>query len=175
MNEAGLRLNRKKCQYLAPQVTYLGYRIDKEGFHPTDEKLQAVQAAPVPKNVTELKSYLGLLTYYGRFLPHLASTLAPLYSLLHQDVEWQWNMKEQEAFEKSKEFLLSFKVLIHFDPKLPMILACDASSYGIETVLAHKLPDGTEKPIDYASRTLSVAEKNIHKLKKKVYHVCLVY
>ena len=67
LSEAGLRLNRKTCQFLAPEVTYLGYRIDSEGLHPMDDKLRAVQAASVPRNVTELKSYLGLLTYYGRF------------------------------------------------------------------------------------------------------------
>ena len=167
LSEAGLRLNRKKCQFLAPEVTYLGYRIDSEGLHPTNDKLRAVQAAPVPRNVTELKSYLGLLTYYGRFLPHLPSTLAPLYSLLHQDVEWQWNLKEQEAFKRSKELLLSSKVLVHFDPKLPVVLACDASSYGIGAVLAHKLPDGTEKPIGFASRTLSAAEKQYSQIEKE--------
>ena len=70
LSEAGFRLHRK-CQFLAPEVTYLGYCIDSEGLHPTDDKLRAVQAASVPRNVTELKSYLGLLTYYGRFLPYL--------------------------------------------------------------------------------------------------------
>ena len=71
LEKTRLRLNRNKCQFLAPEVTYLGYRIDKEGLHPTDDKLRAVQAAPMPTNITELKSYLGLLMYYGRFLPHL--------------------------------------------------------------------------------------------------------
>ena len=80
LEKAGLRLNKKKCQFLASEVTYLGYRIDNEGLHPTNEKIRAVQLAPEPINVTELKSYLGLLTYYGRFLPHLPSTLAPLYA-----------------------------------------------------------------------------------------------
>ena len=121
LQQAGLRLNRKKCHFLAPQVTYLGYCIDSEGLDPTDEKLQAVQSASMPANVTELKSYLGLLTYYGRFLPHLPSTLAPLYALLHQGVEWSWGLKEQEAFQKSKDLLLSSKVLVHFDPKLPVV------------------------------------------------------
>ena len=160
-------MNRKKCQFLAPEVTYLGYCIDKEGLHPTDDKLRAVRAAPEPTNVTELKSYLGLLTYYGRFLPHLPSTLAPLYSLLRQGVEWKWDLKEQEAFQKSKDLLLSSKVLVHFDPKLPVVLACDASSYGIGAVLAHKLPDGTEKPIGFASRTLSPAEKQYSQIEKE--------
>ena len=93
LQKAGLRLNRK-CHFLAPQVTYLGYCIDSEGLHPTDEKLRAVQSAPRLTNVTELKSYLGLLTYYGRFLPHLPSTLEPLYAFLHQGVKWSWGLKE---------------------------------------------------------------------------------
>ena len=70
--------------FLVPSVTYLGYKIDSKGLHPTDEKLKAVQQAPEPSSVTELKAYLGLLTYYGRFLPHLPSVLAPLYTLLHK-------------------------------------------------------------------------------------------
>ena len=60
-----------------------------------------------------------------------------------QGVEWRWNLKKQEAFQKSKEMLLSSKVLVHFDPKLPVVLACDALSYGIGAVLIHKIPDGS--------------------------------
>ena len=92
-------------------------------------------------------------------MPHLPSTLAPLYALLHQGVEWSWGLKEQEAFQKSKVLLLSSKVLIHFDPKLPVVLACDASS--------HKMPDSTEKPIGFASRTLSVAEQQYSQIEKE--------
>ena len=110
LQEAGLRLNRKKCKFLAPAVTYLGYRIDSEGLHPTEQKLKAVQLAPEPTNVTELKAYLGLLTYYGRFLPHLPSVLAPLYVLLQTDILWKWTPTEQEAFKRSKELLLSSTV-----------------------------------------------------------------
>ena len=167
LEKAGLRLNKKKCQFLASEVTYLGYSIDSEGLHPTNEKIRAVQSAPEPTNVTELKSYLGLLTYYGRFLPHLPSTLAPLYALLHQSTEWRWGQKEQESFQQSKNLLLSSKVLVHFDPKLPVVLACDASSYGVGAVLAHKMPDGTEKVIGFASRTLSAAERQYSQIEKE--------
>ena len=167
LEKAGLRLNQKRSQFLAPSITYLGYRIDSEGLHPTEDKLKAVQSAPQPNNVTELKAYLGLLTYYGRFLPHLPSVLAPLYALLHQSAEWQWGSTEQESFRKSKELLLSSQVLVHFDPKLPVLLACDASSYGIGAVLAHKMPDGTERPIGFASRTLSAPEKQYSQIEKE--------
>ena len=76
MREAGLRLRKDKCVFLAPSVVYLGHRIDKQGLHPVAEKLQALQEAPRPTNVSELKSYLGLLTYYARFLPNLSTQLA---------------------------------------------------------------------------------------------------
>ena len=94
LQEAGLRLRRDKCSFIASFVSYLGYRIDKDGIHPTEEKVKAIREAPTPLNVTQLKSYLGLLSYYNRFLPHLPTVLAPLYKLLHHDVPWQWSEVE---------------------------------------------------------------------------------
>ena len=93
--------------------------------------------------------------------------LAPLYALLHQGTEWSWDQKEQESFQQSKNLLLSSKVLVHFDPKLPVVLACNASSYGVGAVLVHKMPDGTEKPIGFASRTLSAAERQYSLIEKE--------
>ena len=81
LGEAGLRLKREKCVFLAPSVVYLGHQIDAEGIHPVSEKVKAIQEAPRPTSVSGLKSYLGLLTYYSRFLPNLSTTLAPLYKL----------------------------------------------------------------------------------------------
>lgn len=141
-------------------VEYLGYKIDAEGLHPVEEKVKAIRDAPSPRNVTELKSYLGLLSYYGRFMLHLPSVLAPLYKLLRHDSPWRWTFKEKMAFAKSKELLTSSQVLVHFDPKLELVLACNASAYRIGAVLAHKMPDGSKRPIGFASRTLSGAEKN---------------
>ena len=68
---------RNKCVFLAPSVTYLGHRIDAQGLHLVEEKVKAVQGVPTPKNVTELKSYLGMLSYYSKFLPNLSTELAP--------------------------------------------------------------------------------------------------
>ena len=165
--KAGLRVKRHKCKFMAPSVAYLGYVIDAEGLRPLPDKVQAVQQAPTPRSVTELKSYLGLLTYYGKFLPNLSTHLAPLYKLLGKNVKWKWSSKQDKAFRESKELLTSSQLLVHFDPKLPLLLACDASAYGIEAVLAHKMPDGLEKPIGYASRTLNSAEQNYSQLEKE--------
>ncbi len=74
LKEHGIRVNRAKCKFQAKFVEYLGYRIDKQGLYPTNEKLQAITQAPSPKNVRELKSFLGLINYYARFIPN-ASTI----------------------------------------------------------------------------------------------------
>ena len=167
LKKSGLRLKRDKCFFFQKEVEYLGYKIDANGLHPTEKKLQAIKDAPAPRNTAELKSYLGLLSYYGKFLPNLSQELAPLYKLLKKSTRWLWTQCEQSAFEKSKALLSSKSVLVHFDPSREILLACDASSYGIGAVLSHKMPDGSERPIAFASRTLSKAEKNYSQIEKE--------
>ena len=152
---------------MVPSVAYLGHRIDAQGLHPLPEKVEAIKEAPTPRNVTELKSYLGLLSYYGKFLPNLSSCLAPLYRLLGKNTPWRWSTSQANAFQESKNLLSSAQLLAHFDPDLPLLLACDASAYGVGAVLAHRLPDGSEKPIGYVSRTLNSAERNYSQLEKE--------
>ena len=147
LEDAGLKLKKCKCVFLSDSVTYLGHRIDSQGLHPLEEKVKALQAVPNPKNVTELKSYLGMLSYYSKFLPNLSSKLAPLHKLLKQSVPWQWKDEQQQAFENSKQLLSSSQLMVHFDPTLEIRLACDASAYGIGAVLSHVMPDGSQKPI----------------------------
>ena len=88
---------------MVPEVVYLGHKINAKGLYPLAEKVEAVQAVPVPKNVTELKSYLGLLSYYGKFLLNLSTTLALLYELLKSTVKWRWRNQENTAIQKSKK------------------------------------------------------------------------
>ncbi len=167
LSETGLKVKRSKCLFMAPTVTFLGHRIDAEGLHPLSDKMEAIEAAPTPTNVTELKSFLGLLTYYGKFLPNLSTKLTPLYRLLRQDTPWKWAAEQDKAFCESKKLLTSDCLLVHFDQKLPLTLACDASAYGIGAVLAHKMLDGSERPVGYASRTLNQAEQNYSQLEKE--------
>ncbi len=88
LEEAGLRCKRDKCLFMQPSIEYLGHVIDEKGVHPTAEKVKAIQDAPTPKDVTQLRSFLGILTYYGKFLPNLASNLTPLYKLLAKSKKW---------------------------------------------------------------------------------------
>ena len=145
LEQAGLRLKLSKCTFMAPSVVYLGHTIDAQGLHPTADKVNAIRNAPALTNVTELRAYLGLLTYYGKFLPQLSTTLSALYLLLRKDTRWRWGTEEKKAFSASKDLLLSSNLLVHFDPKKDVIVSCDASQYGIGAVLAHRMPDGLGK------------------------------
>ena len=97
----------------------------------------------------------------------MSSELTPLYKLLKHNEPWHWTSRQKKAFERSKELLLSSQLLVHFDPNLEIHLACDASSYGIGAVLSHKMPDGSEKPVGFVSRTLTDAEKKYCQIEKE--------
>ena len=141
--------------------------MDAQGLHPVKKKVKAIMDAPTPTNVTELKSYLGLLNYYNKFLPNLATLLAPLHELLRQDVPWRWQQSQAEAFQKSKDLLSSAQVLVHYSADLDLMLSCDASPYGVGAVLSHRMQDGSERPLGFMSRTLSPAEKRYSQLDKE--------
>ena len=166
MQENGLKLKIEKCLIGVPQVSYLGYLIDKDGMHPTDTKVKAIVDAPAPRDITQLKSYLGLLNFYRRFLPSAATLLEPLNSLMRSNTPWKWGQDQQKAFEASKNALLSSNVLVHFDPALPLVVVADSSAYGIGAVLCHEV-DGIERPIYFASRTLSQPEMNYAQIEKE--------
>ena len=109
LEKGGMKLKKSKCVFMMKSVVYLGHKIHSCGISPVEEKVKAVHQAPDPTNVTELKSYLGLLTYNNRFLPNLAATLA-LYQLLKPNVAWKWNKERKDAFEASKRLLTSTNI-----------------------------------------------------------------
>ena len=166
LQSAGLKLKLDKCHIGVPSVTYLGYKLDKEGIHPTEEKVKAISEAPAPTNITQLRAYLGLLNFYRRFLPKAATLLEPLNRLLKANTPWSWGVEQDSAFKKSKEILLNSEALVHFDPKLPLVVVADSSSYGIGGVLCH-LIDDVERPICFVSRTLTTTERNYSQLEKE--------
>ena len=103
LRNAGMRLKKSKCAFLLPQVKYLGHQISEKGLQPTTQKLRAIVEAPAPHNVSQLKSFLGMINYYSKFLPNLSTQLAPLYSLLQKKTIWSWGKAQQQAFEKAKQ------------------------------------------------------------------------
>ena len=152
---------------MLPKIEYLGHTILSQGLHPSPDKVRAIVEAPAPHNVSQLRSFVGMVNYYGKFLNHLSSLLAPLYYLLQQKTKWHWGTKQQKAFPEVKELLTSSQVLAHYDPEKELLLSCDASPYGIGAVLSHVNEDGEEKPIAYSSRSLAPAEKSTPSWRRK--------
>ena len=99
-----------------------------------------------------------MLTYNAKFLPNMSHTLHPLYQLLRKHMPWVWKVKQQKAFEAAKHLLVQDAALAHYDVNRTLKLYCDASAYGLGACLVHVMDDSSEKPVAYASHTLTKAE-----------------
>ena len=172
LQDSGLKVKPEKCEIAVPELMYLGYKITQTGLLPTEDKCRAIKNAPRPTDITQVRSYLGLLNFYRRFIPKAADVLAPLNRLLKADTPWQWAEEQELAFKKSKDILLNSEALVHFDPTKPIVVSADSSSYGIGAVLSHKI-DGLERPVCFVSRTLSGAERNYPQTEKEA--LAMVY
>ena len=162
-----LRVNEAKCKFFQEEITYCGHKIEANGLHKTQGKIEAVINAPKPDNVTQLRAFLGLVNYYFHFLLNLASVLHPLYKFLKQNFKFICTETAQKAFQNVKEMILSDIVLTHYDPDFTVKLACNSSSYGLGAVISHVMGNGEERPISFASRTLNSAEKNYAQIQKE--------
>lgn len=123
LKENGLRL-KDKCHIWQSSVDYFGYH----GIRVAPAKVDAIQQAPVPCNVGELCSFLEMINYYGKFVPNLSILVHPLHVLLKAGQSLKWDQACEEAFQAAKLQLSSSPVLVHYNPKLPIRLAGDASS-----------------------------------------------
>ncbi|XP_041785534.1 uncharacterized protein K02A2.6-like [Anopheles merus] len=173
LKEYGFHVKAEKCHFFQSQLGYLGHIVDKQGIRPDPEKVKAIAALPPPTNVPELRSYLGAVNFYGRFVRNIHELRHPMDQLLKKDVKWQWTPACQQAFDQFKRTLQSNLLLMHYDPKLPIIVAADASSTGIGAVIFPQFPDGSMKVVQHASRTLAPAELNYGQPEKEA--LALVY
>lgn len=167
LSDCGLRVKFNKCKFLQKSIEYLGHRVDENGLHTLTKHTDAIKKANVPENKTLLKSFLGMVTYYIKFIPNAADILKPLYMLLRDGSKWHWTPKCDQAFNKIKHILTSKPVLAHYDAKLPIKLVVDSSSYALGAVLSHVYPDRTERPVAYASRVLSGSECKFPQIEKE--------
>lgn len=167
LQDAGLTLQKDKCDFFKDEVNYLGYVINKKGINKSPQKVKAMVDAPVPNNVKQLQSFLGLVNYYRKFVPNASAIMCPLYELLKTGTKWCWTPKHDEAFIKIKDCLASEQVLAHFNPNDTPVLTVDASPSGLAAILGQIGPDGSERPISFASRTLNAAEKRYSQIQKE--------
>lgn len=166
-DEAGLRLQKDKCSFFQSSVTYLGYVIDKKGLKTCPKKVEAIGKTQIPTNVLELKRFLGMINYYRNFIPQASDRLGPLNKLLRDGVEWEWGRQQQCAFDYAKAELSSERVLAHFDPSARLVLAVDAGPAGLGAVLSQLSSQGEERPLAFASRSLSSSERNYSQIQKE--------
>ena len=160
--ERNLTLKKKKCEFSQKEIKYIGHIISKEGIRPDPQKIEAIQNMAQPKSKKDLQRYLGMVNYLGKFCPRLAEYTGPLRILLQKKVEWQWNHEQEEAFKKTKEMLTRAPILAHFKTNKPVKITTDASSVGLGCALLQN-----EKPVAYASRSLTETEQRYAQIEKE--------
>jgi hypothetical protein len=159
LDRAGLKLNLRKCHFAEESITYLGHVISNKGVQPDPEKVAQVRKCPVPTSVKQLRSVLGLFSYYRRFIKDFATIAYPLYQAL---TDWEWTERQQQAFDNIISIITSSPLLAHFRDDCPVIVYTDASGVGLGVVLSQLDKDGVERVVAYGSRKLSTDEQKCH-------------
>ncbi|MCG7876437.1 MAG: RNase H-like domain-containing protein [Candidatus Thiodiazotropha endolucinida] len=164
--DIGLTLNKDKCVIGVSSVTYIGHVLTQEGIKPDESKLKAISEMPAPTDKKGVMRLLGTVNYLAKFVPDMSQITEPIRMLLRQDVEFEWNSEQEVAFKKVKDILTSDPVLKYFDVSKPVTISCDASQSGLGAVL---LQDN--KPVAYASRSMTDAETRYAQIEKELLAV----
>lgn len=158
LRQTNLKIQLDKSEFLRKEVLYLGHTITSDGLKPNNDKIKAILEYPLPRTTTEIKSFLGLIGYYRKFIKDFAKITQPMTARLKQKRSMTIDDdKYKAAFEKCKELLVNAPILQYPDPDKPYILTTDASEFALGAVLSQG-PIGHDKPVAYASRTLNDAE-----------------
>ncbi|GFY30892.1 retrovirus-related Pol polyprotein from transposon 17.6 [Trichonephila clavipes] len=159
LSDANLKLNPSKCKFFQKEVNYLGHIISAEGVRTDPEKVSAVKNWKRPENLRELRSFLGLCTYYRKFVKWFSNIARPLHKLTESKQNIQWAKECEDSFLQLKEALTSSPILIYPQPDKPFILDTDASNESVGAVLSQEI-DGQERVVAYWSKCLSKPERN---------------
>lgn len=155
-----LLLQPDKCNFIMQEIKFLGHVISRNGVTMDPEKISAVVKYPIPTTPKEVKSFLGLIGYYRRFIPKFAEIAKPLNSLLRKDVPFTWSKEQDNAVDTLKTIITTEPVLQYPDfERGDFVLTTDASKIALGAILSQGRI-GEDKPIAYASRTLNKAESN---------------
>ena len=160
LQSANVQLNFKKSVFRVTSVKYLGFKLSSKGYEPDDEKVRAILDVPVPTTVTELKSFLGFISFYHSFVKNFATIASPLYDLTKKGVDFVWSCQAGEAFDTLKSAVAAHVSLNRLDTDARLVVEVDASPVGVGAVLLQQHQDGSMSTISFASRRLSVCEQN---------------
>lgn len=136
MNNAGLTLNLKKCRFGLEAVEYLGFTIGKGGMQPGERKIRTIQEFPTPKNIHEVRAFVGLTSFFPRFIPGFAKLTSPLITLFKKDAVFTWGDDQERAFSEAKEKMSTGPILAYYNPRSPRTeLHTDACKNGLGAML----------------------------------------
>ena len=167
LQEAGITLNEKKCEFSQNRVKFLGQIVDSIGVRPDPEKITAIQNLPTPMSVGDIRRFLGMANQLSKFSPNMANKTKPLRDLLSNKNQWCWDRPQQEAFEDIKNEISKSPVLSLFDPNRETTVSADASSYGVGAVLMQKQVNGEKRPVAFASRAMTPTEQRYAQIEKE--------
>ena len=167
LQEAGVTLNKKKCLFSQDRVKFLGQVVDHTGVRPDPGKVSAIVNFRTPTCVKDIRRLLGMANQLGKFSPNLADMTKPLRDLLAKDTEWCWDEPQREAFEAIQREISQSPVLALFDPQRKTTVSADASSFGLGAVLLQMQADGQQRPVAYASRSMTPTEQRYAQIEKE--------
>ncbi|XP_065094662.1 uncharacterized protein K02A2.6-like [Ochlerotatus camptorhynchus] len=159
IQEFGFTIKAEKCSFGQRQIKYLGHLIDGQGLRPDPAKVESICNMPAPTDVSGVRSFLGAINYYGKFVPSMRTLLYPLDELLKANKKFVWSVECDKAFSTFKQILTSDLLLTHYNPQREIVVAADASSVGVGATISHKFPDGSITVVQHASRALTAAEQ----------------
>ena len=154
---AGLKLKPTKCKLFVREVDYLGHVISADGVRVDPKKIESVAAWPVPRTATQVRSFLGLASYYRRFVEHFAAVAAPLHAITGANSQFRWDEEQQSAFEELKRRLGAASVLAYPDRQAEVILSPGHHGAGVGAVLSQRTPEG-ERTVAYMSTVMSPSQ-----------------
>lgn len=167
LQAAGFTLRLDKCSFGQASIKYLGKIVDEKGIRPDPERLRILREMPAPKDIHQLRSFLGAVNWYGTFLPNLTDLRGPLDELTRKHCTYEWTPEREAAFTKIKQALHSSLALCHYDPNKPLVVAADASSYGCGAALLQREADNSLRPVMYASSSFNDAERNYAQVERE--------
>ena len=157
-NELYVKL--RKCEMFTNACSFLGHHLSNNGISVEEDKIIAIKQWPIPKNIREIQSFLGAASYYRRFIPNFARIACPLTELTRKEVKWQWDLKQQQAFESLKSALSHAPVLMSPNYTKEFTITSDACANGYGGVLSQLDDNGHERPIAYYSKRFNRTEEN---------------
>ncbi|GBB99340.1 hypothetical protein RclHR1_34960001 [Rhizophagus clarus] len=160
LQEYNLVIKLKKCKFYQKKIKFLGHEIGNDGLKPNFKKIETIDKIKEPRTVTEVRSFLGLCSYYRRFVKGFSKIAKPLIELTKKEVDFKWSDEYQKSFNELKKILVKNPILAHPDFSKEFILITDALADGLGAILSQKNDEDKEVVIAYASKNTNSTERN---------------